>query len=983
VVRTSKPIRSVPLRVFIAYTAEDLHSYADVVRKQLQKLQWIAVDHQDWAATGNPSVAECRNQVRSCHVLVVLVAHRYGWVPTKQQGGDDERCITWIEVDEAYEAGLEVLPFLVDPKTAWPVPLIEALSNRQNGERLEQFKDHLSGKLCNFFTTPESLASSSYHSLYQAGQSLRSGYQTGLAPIESYTSSLEARFKDFELLGLGDQLSVRLPLRDAYVPLRAYITRSLDQHRELSGRDNSALQNAEWTKGDVLVEEVFRSAEEFGLRAVVLFGDPGMGKTTLARYLTWLCASAEMGPPRLGLAAGTIPLYIPVRYLQTEDLSKGPAGLILKHLQKNLVDTDLDPAQVSPFLTNNILWILDGLDEVADTVLQSAVYRWLRQTIEGRLDDHFLLTARYAGAKEIASLSAQVLTAHIQPLDDGQTSAFVQGWYRAVEQSVRGICAEADEMALNHSSSLLSALGGIDNHSVSLRVMASNPLLLSIICLVHRKDHSLPQQPSVLYGKCLDVLFEHWQASKGLPYLEAAAGKAILAPLAWWLQQVTGRTEGSREDCERQVATSLRAVADRAGLSPEVAHFLDLVCDSCGVLVRPGPDRFGFLHRTFQEYLAAQYAVDHRQELALVDRFGDNWWEEVITLSLSLAPEPFSVEFFRALLRSPSLHSKAELASRCVAETLWFPERCFAEYLMEATQDPVDLMALLRLLRTRHDTWLIESCKSLREHSSSDVSALAKEILLRSAPSIEPQANLNLTPRTGDTMIFDPSGILLLYIEGGEFVLGSPKGRRNESPPHRVKLSPFWISKYPVTNAEYSRFLEATPRGPRPRYWKERRLNAPGQPVVGLSWQEVQLFCRWSGLSLPTEAQWEYACRAGSTTRFSCGDSEESLDTAAWYFNNAFGQTHPVGEKKANLWGLHDMHGNVWEWTADWMGVYSAALQADPLGPERGTERVIRGGSFLNPAENLPSSYRSSLRTGKHWHMVGFRVVLRPEPETS
>lgn len=349
-------------------------------------------------------------------------------------------------------------------------------------------------------------------------------------------------------------------------------------------------------------------------------------------------------------------------------------------------------------------------------------------------------------------------------------------------------------------------------------------------------------------------------------------------------------------------------------------------------------------------------------------------------LALAIGPKPFSIDFFGSLLNSTLLEANADLVAECLADTLWFPETTFVEALLSPSTPPERLVTILRLFRTRKDNWLIGACKQFRKHPVPEVAALSREILVRCGESIEGKlaipAILSTRMVPGTERLSKPSGIILLYIPGGEFLMGSENDRENERPVHRVCLSSFWMSKYPVTNAEYGKFLAEKRGCPKPRYWKESRLNAPNQPVVGVSWKEVQMFCLWSGLVLPTEAQWEYACRAGTKNLYWSGNDEESLMKVAWYFNNSGGQTHAVGEKPANPWGLHDMHGNIWEWTADYYGHYQTDFQSDPTGPENGAERVIRGGSFINPAENLPSTYRSSLPPEKHWHLVGFRVIL-------
>lgn len=148
---------SPPWRVFISYTAEDLKDYADAAGKVVRQLGWIAVDHRDWVPSGRPTVYECIDQIRTCDILVVLVAHRYGWVPTVEQGGDGERSITWIEVDYARKRGLEIIPFVVADTEPWPPNLIEGLLDATALQRLNRFKAEIRPLHCGFFSSPTSI----------------------------------------------------------------------------------------------------------------------------------------------------------------------------------------------------------------------------------------------------------------------------------------------------------------------------------------------------------------------------------------------------------------------------------------------------------------------------------------------------------------------------------------------------------------------------------------------------------------------------------------------------------------------------------------------------------------------------------------------------------------------------------------------------------------------------------------------------------
>jgi formylglycine-generating enzyme required for sulfatase activity len=213
------------------------------------------------------------------------------------------------------------------------------------------------------------------------------------------------------------------------------------------------------------------------------------------------------------------------------------------------------------------------------------------------------------------------------------------------------------------------------------------------------------------------------------------------------------------------------------------------------------------------------------------------------------------------------------------------------------------------------------------------------------------------------------NGIAYVHICAGTFTMGSaandPRADSDERPAHLVTLSEFWIGKTEITNEQYRRF--------RPDYQSEANL-----PATQVSWDEAKAACEHFGGRLPTEAEWEYAARAGSQTAWSFGDDAKKLDEYAWYDKNSGNAPHPVGTKKPNNWHLHDMHGNVWEWVNDWYGSYPSAAQTDPSGPATGQSRMLRGGSFGSPTRNLHSAIRIRVEPRFRNRYIGFRCARGP-----
>ena len=216
----------------------------------------------------------------------------------------------------------------------------------------------------------------------------------------------------------------------------------------------------------------------------------------------------------------------------------------------------------------------------------------------------------------------------------------------------------------------------------------------------------------------------------------------------------------------------------------------------------------------------------------------------------------------------------------------------------------------------------------------------------------------------------------MVLIPAGTFMMGSPEseeGTYDDENLHQVTITkPFYFGKYPVTQAQWQAVM-----GNNPSHFKGDNL-----PVVQVSWKYCKEFIKklnkqtqTKNFRLPTEAEWEYACRAGSTTAYCYGDNPDRLGDYAWYVENSDFKTHQVGQKKPNAWGLYDMHGNVWEWCADyWAAKYPDGPVADPTGPKKGKYCVLRGGSYLTNSSVCCSTRYFNVPTLGFYHN-GFRLA--------
>jgi formylglycine-generating enzyme required for sulfatase activity len=218
-------------------------------------------------------------------------------------------------------------------------------------------------------------------------------------------------------------------------------------------------------------------------------------------------------------------------------------------------------------------------------------------------------------------------------------------------------------------------------------------------------------------------------------------------------------------------------------------------------------------------------------------------------------------------------------------------------------------------------------------------------------------------------------GMKFVLLRAGQFQMGSASGGNDEQPVHRVALTqPFYLGTTEVTQSQWQSVMGSNPS----------QYKGANRPVENVSWEDVQSFIkqlnrREQGVTyrLPTEAEWEYGARAGATTAYSFGDAAEQLDEYAWYWENSDKQTHPVGQKRANDWGLYDMYGNVWEWVQDWYegNYYQRSPEQDPAGPPSGSNRVVRGGSWYDGARYCRSAYRVDGYPGARDSHVGFRLL--------
>ena len=274
-------------------------------------------------------------------------------------------------------------------------------------------------------------------------------------------------------------------------------------------------------------------------------------------------------------------------------------------------------------------------------------------------------------------------------------------------------------------------------------------------------------------------------------------------------------------------------------------------------------------------------------------------------------------------------------------------------------------------------TGVVRYAISLKGYKATEVSGdVPRNSELRLTAELEKQRR----PEVGQVWTIPDLALVMQPIAPGTFQMGSTSGEADEQPVTRVTLTQaYWLGKTEVTQAQWTALMGNNPSG----------FKGDSLPVEQVSWDEAMEYCRKltareraadqlpAGYiyTLPTEAQWEYACRSGTT-----GDYAGNLDSMGWYTSNSGSTTHPVGQKQANAWGLADMHGNVWEWCSDWYGNYPGGSVTDPTGASSGSFRVCRGGGWGGAASGCRSAVRFGCGPGLRYAFLGFRLALSSVP---
>ncbi len=776
---------------------------------------------------------------------------------------------------------------------------------------------------------------------------------------QRFLASEVAANKYLEMTAFETRVRVPVALDEVMVPVRARVGVAQDGAMAVghpAKRGGAAARRLAHADDVIEFGDAWRRARDEHVPTIVVLGAPGSGKTTLLRSLLLRCAS---DPNLLELADDSVPLLLPLREIQTDESLSAAAARILR-----LEDIHLAADFAERFLRDGrALVLLDGLDEIASASQRGEVSRWIERQRHIYPACPFVVTARFAGYRAEARLEIATFELALERFRKDEIRSFLRRWYETVERTIHG-----GERATQFAEELADELIERVLSTPEIYNLATNPLMLQIIALVHRDRGALPDRRVELYDECINVLLERWDKARGIAVpISAREARRVLQPVAYWMHQVPDRRYATQEELEPLIEKELTRLPSRTLDAPE---FLTRVRDRSGLFVGHGSDEYGFPHLSFQEYLAACEVRRLGDYETLAVQYDESWWREVTRLLMGLDNPSSFTPFMRAVIARGGLIGHNDFTSECIRDAFEPEAAPFVDALARVLEgrredaSGVHYHLLLAMRELRPEILRIADCEPIRSVSGWAVGDIAGSLARELLEYLGEEVAADRDRATGLPLTRTNSidGSELILVPAGAFQAGSEYDRR-DNPPRALELESFYLTRYAVTNEQYAKFLAANSDAAKPEYWDVERFNQPRQPVVGIGWSEAQRYCEWAGLRLPSEWEWEKAARGMDGRLFPWG-GEEPDETRANYSGD---QPTPVGSygNGAGPYGHLDLAGNVFEWTSS-------------LYQEDSEWRTLRGGAFISEAEYLRASIRYDYRPAPRLYYVGFRCAQDP-----
>jgi formylglycine-generating enzyme required for sulfatase activity len=1005
--------------VFISSTREDLEEYRAKAEEAVKLVECVPRMMKYFAVSGeHPPLEACLKKISGSEleppadVLVVIVAHRYGWVP-EDQPNSDRKSITWLECEEARRRDKEVLAFLVKEDFRWPPELHEQfrlyeaagrgnvpreLSDEvvDNVARLRQFKEWLRGiGVTGTFDTPESLCSGVIDALHRWLNRKRKSRASAARPAEpagdprAYLRLLCDQISHFEIGGLrvGRRDVVPLSIEELYIPLRTTLPEAPGAAREEERR--------------ALVELGVRHSAHVELhealqhRVVLVTGDPGSGKTTFLRRIAYLLGRSLLGiepgaaETRLGLPGQPLPVLIRLVALvqhiaHARDRREGPwnpeSSQWLAHFlsaQSGEEKTNLTREYFEHQLVQgSAIVLLDGLDEGPSHQERIQMVNLVVNAARVYKNCRFVLTSRPAAFRDdlVAPDWVQV---QIDDLEDDAIDAFLEGWCQR-------LYGPNSREAKAHWRELTGAL----HARPEIRRLARTPVMLTGLAVVHWNEKRLPEQRADLYKSILTWLAHSRPRRPGRLSPEKCLQLHRELALAMQDHPEGRQLQISRYEAAEAIDPQWRDLPDPERLPAAEAFLREEELDS-GIVVSRG-NQLSFWHSTFQEYLAAQALAACREEerrdrlLGQKKLFRADWKETVLLLGeVLLGQGTARVDaMLAAILKHFGEGAPLLDQARCVG-------------LVGAVVR--DLSPAGYEVRDHRFRKLLREVLAIFDRERSESVPIETRIAVADALG-----------QVGDPRIDPRHAAYWVPIPAGDYLLGAqnedpsrpnydPDALSDEGPVHEVHLDEYAIARYLVTVGEYRRFVESGAYQHQ-LYWEkdgfgeyqepgawEEQLEHPNRPVVLVSWYEAMAYSSWAQshsssarCRLPTEAEWERAARGPAGGRYPWGEHGPGPATLNYREARARrpGPT-PVGvyPMDASAYGVLDMGGNVREWCWDRFGRYVSGRAADRADAVTASARVVRGGACDADASGCRVTLRNWRHPSERNAKLGFRVV--------
>ncbi|MCP4264743.1 MAG: SUMF1/EgtB/PvdO family nonheme iron enzyme [Candidatus Brocadiaceae bacterium] len=917
-------------RVFVSSTYIDLIEYRKAAEKAIND-QGQKYEGMEYLGARNEEPTEaCLELVEECDLFIGIYAWRYGHIPD-----GSEISITEQEYLHAIKTGIPCLCYFIDEEYPWKPKFIEGGTSK---EKLEQFKNNISKEhVLAKFTEPIYLENSIIRDLSNwvadnRPQLRRDTLSPGQDPVKMYYKAIGEKYATLTMIGFDRKFE----MDSIYIPITVHIDRE----------PSSSYQQDETI--EKLHTHSLKAEDMVGLpsKVAVVLGEPGMGKTTLLHYLA-LRESKKVDP--------LFPIFVKLAdFCKT----RGPlVPFLLSSVENYFTGSTMQNAARDAIQNQQALILLDGLDEVSREEY-SSVTESVRAFIAGHRNCRVIITSRKAGFQ---SNEAPYRIFEIDKLPLAEISKFIGKWFKKETDLAQRIAANS-----------------------RIYELARNPFLLSIICVIFEKDESLPQRRLELYKKCSVTLLTLYD-ERNIPRVNLFTRllkEEVLEDLAYHFF-CRGIDEFDYKPLIKQVSQTLSGL-EKKDVNEE--GILREIRENSGLLQK-SDDNHLFVHRTFFEYYVSCKMRSNSQSEVL-GRASETHWEEPIRLyAAQIESTAEGTQFMEKLWAEDRA-----LALRCYPDMDRVVEPGLIKKLLHKAnvEQRVELVKGLPQKISEPERIVETMSELFRWETNGEVIYWGAQILeeLRDTPGALDAVHLKLDDgaekRYKEFVEKD-----MVLVAGGQFEMGSPDGDeeryRNETA-HQVKVSKFLISRYQITNKLYEKF------DPNHRDQRDHNSKNDGQPAIYINWYEAVIFCRWLGCRLPTEAEWEYACRAGTVTPFSTGENL-TADQANYNGNYPYkdnpkgkyvGKTTPVGAYQPNPWGLSDMHGNVWEWCTDWYGeeyyneCKKQGVVENPQGPETGSCRVLRGGGWDGYGQDCRSADRYSYGPDSRSDYIGFRLVFVP-----